>query len=108
MIISGGENVFSKEVEDVLRLYPGVTDAAVIGVPDAQWGEAVKAYVVLSAQVADCEASIIRHCRTQLAGYKCPRSIEFIEEIPRHRVTGKIDRKALRAPHWEDLPRMIN
>ena len=108
MIISGGENIFSGEVESVLRQYPDVADAAVIGVPDAHWGEAVKAYIVLNADVADCEASIIQHCRTQLAGYKCPRSIEFVEEIPRSSLLGKIDKKALRAPHWKNHSRLIN
>ena len=93
MIVSGGENVYSREVEEALMAHPGVADAAVIGVPDERWGEAVKAVVVLKHEVG-VEALTV-HCRTLIAGYKCPKSIEFVAELPRL-PSGKVSKVALR------------
>jgi long-chain acyl-CoA synthetase len=77
MIISGGENVYSAEVENAISLMPGVAEVAVIGIPDTKWGETVHAIVVPRAGANLTSEAVIAHCRTQLAGYKCPRSVEF-------------------------------
>jgi acyl-CoA synthetase (AMP-forming)/AMP-acid ligase II len=102
MIITGGENVYSAEVEAALRSHPAVTDAAVIGVPDARWGESVHAVVVLSsaADVDPAAASDLLKawCREQLAGYKCPRGISFAEALPLS-AAGKVLKTVLRAAH---------
>ncbi len=106
MIITGGENVYCREVEDTLLLHPAVLDAAVIGVPDPKWGEAVKAFIVLrEGQQAD-EAELIAHCRAHMAAYKRPQTVEFRAEFPRlpH---GKTDKKALRAPYWQGAARGV-
>jgi acyl-CoA synthetase (AMP-forming)/AMP-acid ligase II len=107
MIISGGENIHSWEVEEVLRTHPSIAEAAVIAVPDPQWGEAVKACVVLRP---DCELSgeaVIEFCRANLASYKKPRSVDFSAELPRL-FNGKIDKKALRAPYWAGRDRQVS
>ena len=96
MIISGGENIYSREVEEALAAHPDVADCAVIGVPDPKWVEAVKALVVRRAGSPLDEASLIAHCRTLIARYKCPRSVNFVDELPRL-ATGKLDKPALRA-----------
>lgn len=101
MIISGGENVYSGEVEAALRSHEDVIDAAVIGVPDARWGEAVHAVVVLRAGVAESAelaGAIQAHCRTRLAGYKCPRSLAFAAALPLS-AAGKVLKTQLRAEH---------
>jgi acyl-CoA synthetase (AMP-forming)/AMP-acid ligase II len=95
MIISGGENVYSREVEEALMSHPGVADAAVIGVPDPKWGEAVKAVVVRKPGANSSEAELINHCRSLIAGYKCPKSIDFIPELPRL-PSGKVSKISLR------------
>ena len=95
MIVSGGENVYSREVEEALMSHPAVADAAVIGVPDQKWGEAVKAVVVLKPVVVCTAAELLAHCRTQIAGYKCPKSLEFVAELPRL-PSGKISKVLLR------------
>lgn len=106
MIKSGGENVYSKEVEDILYTHPKVAEAAVIGVPDEKWGEAVKALIVLKeGQVTDAEA-LIAFCRKEIAGFKCPKSVEFRDSFPRTPL-GKINKKQLREPFWEELGRKI-
>jgi acyl-CoA synthetase (AMP-forming)/AMP-acid ligase II len=99
MIISGGENIYSLEVENALLAHPAVLVASVIGVPDPKWGESVKAFVILREGLHASEAVLIDHCRTLIASYKKPRSIKFVREFPRLG-TGKIDKKALRAPYW--------
>ncbi len=105
-IITGGENVYSTEVESAISLHPAVAAVAVIGVPDARWGEAIKAIVVLrEGQVPDAD-TIIAHCRSRLAGYKVPKSIEFIEGMPLTG-TGKISKKVLRDPYWKDQQRSV-
>ncbi len=105
-IITGGENVYSTEVESALSLHPAVAAVAVIGVPDARWGEAIKAIVVLrEGQAPDAEA-ILAHCRTRLAGYKVPKSIDFVEAMPLTG-TGKISKKSLRDPYWKNQQRSV-
>src|SRR5262249_21185085 len=79
MIISGGENVYSAEVENAISLMPGVAEVAVIGIPDPKWGETIHAIIVPRAGANLTVEAVIEHCRTQIAGYKCPRSVEFRE-----------------------------
>lgn len=95
VIISGGENIYSREVENALYAHPEVSEVAVIGVPDAQWGEAVCAIIVREPGSSLDAATAIEHCRTQIAGYKRPRVVEFVDTLPRL-ASGKIDKKALR------------
>jgi long-chain acyl-CoA synthetase len=107
MIITGGENVYSTEVEAVLYQHPAVLEAAVIGVPDDQWGEAVKAVVVLrDGQQASAEA-LIAHCREQIAAYKCPKSVDFLDTLPKSGA-GKILKADLRKPYWEGEARRVH
>ncbi|GAA3220224.1 AMP-binding protein [Actinocorallia longicatena] len=106
VIISGGENVSSIEVEDTLISHPAVREAAVIGIPDARWGELVTALVVTDGTELSAD-DLIAHCRTELAGYKCPKRIEFLDELPRT-ATGKIQKFKLRAPYWEGHTRQVN
>jgi acyl-CoA synthetase (AMP-forming)/AMP-acid ligase II len=109
VIISGGENVSSIEVEDALFSHPAVAEVAVIGVPDEKWGETVKALVVLAPGAgpeAD-ERALIDHCRSRLAHYKCPTSVELRDELPRT-ATGKLQKFKLRAPYWEGRQRQVN
>jgi acyl-CoA synthetase (AMP-forming)/AMP-acid ligase II len=107
MIISGGENVYPAEVENALYSHPKVADVAVIGVPDAKWGEAVKACVVMKPGEELTEAELIAHARTLIAGYKCPKSVDFIPALPRN-PSGKILRRELRAPYWVGKDRAVN
>ncbi len=107
MIVSGGENVFSKEVENAVTQHPAVQDCAVIGIPDAKWGESVHAVVVLKAGMQADAASIIAHCRTLIAGFKCPRSVEFRQAMPLS-AAGKIQKGALREVHWSGHDRKVN
>lgn len=107
MIISGGENVYPAEVENALYSHPAVADVAVIGVPDAKWGEAVKACVVLKPGEHLSEADLIAHARTLIAGYKCPKTVDFIPALPRN-PSGKILRRELRAPYWVGKDRAVN
>jgi acyl-CoA synthetase (AMP-forming)/AMP-acid ligase II len=99
MIISGGENVYSPEVERVLAEHPGVAEVAVIGVPDDTWGEVVKAVVSLKPGAAATEEELVGWCRERLAHFKCPRSVDVIEALPRN-PTGKILKRSLREPYW--------
>ena len=98
MIISGGSNVYPAEVEAVLHLHPAVADVAVIGIPDPEWGEAVKAIVEPRAPVEPSE--LIEFCRARLAHYKCPRTVDLVEQLPRE-PNGKVRKRELRAPYWE-------
>ena len=107
VIISGGENVSSIEVEDTIFSHPEVAEVAVIGVPDPKWGETVKALVVTTAGSALTEADLIAYCKSRLAGYKCPTSVEFRSELART-ATGKLQKFILRAPYWEGLERQVN
>ena len=97
MIISGGENIYPREVEIALEQHPAVRQCAVIGIPDQRWGEAVCAFVVLSGKSS--EAELTEHCRALIASYKKPKQIRFVEELPRL-ATGKVDKVRLREPYW--------
>jgi long-chain acyl-CoA synthetase len=107
MIVSGGENVFSKEVENAVTQHPAVQDCAVIGIPDAKWGEAVHAVVVLKAGALADAASIVAHCRTLIAGFKCPRSVEFLGAMPLS-AAGKVQKGTLREAYWGGHGRKVN
>jgi fatty-acyl-CoA synthase len=107
MIISGGENIYPREIEDVLFQLPGVADAAVIGVPDEKWGEAVKAVIQVKDGMTLTEADVRAHCRANLGGFKQPSSVDFIDEIPRN-LSGKVLKKDLRAPYWEGHERGVS
>ena len=107
VIISGGENVSSIEVEDVLFSHPSVAEVAVIGVPDDKWGETIKALVVLAQGEIVEEQALIDHCRDQLAHFKCPTSVEFRDELART-ATGKLQKFKLRSPYWEGMDRQVN
>jgi fatty-acyl-CoA synthase len=106
MIVSGGENVYPAEVENALFSHPDIADAAVVGVPDDRWGEAVKAIVVLRPGADIDPASIIAHCRTRIAAYKSPKSVDFIDALPRN-ASGKVLRRQLREPHWRGRDRRV-
>lgn len=106
VIISGGENVSSIEVEDVLSSHPAVREVAVIGIPDDKWGELVAALVVTDGSDVTA-ADLIAHCRGSLAGYKCPKRIEFRDELART-ATGKLQKFKLREPFWSGRERQIN
>ena len=106
MIISGGENIYSPEVERVLAEHPAVTEVAVIGVPDDTWGEAVKAVVSLHEGKSVSEAELIAHCQEHLAKFKCPRSVDVVEALPRN-PTGKVLKRDLRKPYWEGHDRQV-
>src|SRR5207245_3563196 len=95
MIISGGENIYPAEIESALFGHPAVADVAVIGVPDERWGEAVKALVVLKPGAEGDAAEILAYTRERLAGYKSPKSIDFIDALPRN-PTGKVLKRELR------------
>ncbi len=107
VIITGGENVSSIEVEDCLFSHPAVAEVAVIGVPSDRWGETVKALVVVAEGEQVTEKEIITHCKERLAGYKAPTSVEFREAIPRT-ATGKIQKFKLRQEYWEGRERQVN
>jgi fatty-acyl-CoA synthase len=107
VIISGGENVSSIEVEDAVFSHPAVAEVCVIGVPSDKWGETVKALVVLNPGAEASEAELIAHCKARLAGYKCPTSIEFRNELART-ATGKLQKFKLRAEFWEGRDRQVN
>ena len=106
MIVSGGENVYPAEVENAILGCPGVADAAVIGVPDERWGEAVKAIVVAAPGAAPTPAEIIAYARERIAGFKAPKSVDFIDALPRN-PSGKVLRRELRKPYWEGRDRKV-
>jgi len=106
MIISGGFNIYPREVEDALMSHPAVMSAAVIGVPDAKWGEAVKAFVMLRPGAAAETAALQAHVKERRGGPWAPKSVEIVDELPLTGL-GKLDRKALRAPYWSDRTRAV-
>ncbi|HET8582282.1 MAG TPA: AMP-binding protein, partial [Jatrophihabitans sp.] len=105
VIISGGENVSSIEVEDALMSHDAVREVAVIGIPDQKWGELVTALVVPNGEVSADD--LIAHCRASLAGYKCPKRVEFVESLPRT-ATGKLQKFKLRETYWQGYERQVN
>ena len=107
MIVSGGENVYSAEVENVIARHPAVLACAVIAVPHAQWGEAVHAVVVRKPGAQLDDAALQAHCRGFIAGYKCPKSMEFREALPLS-AAGKVLKRALREPHWAGQARQVS
>jgi len=107
VIISGGENVSSIEVEDCLFSHPDVTEVAVIGVPHEKWGETVKGLVLVDEGSTVTEQELIDYCREKIAHYKCPTSVEFRDELART-ATGKLQKFKLRAPYWEDMEKQVN
>jgi acyl-CoA synthetase (AMP-forming)/AMP-acid ligase II len=106
VIITGGENVSSIEVEDRLFRHPAVAEVAVIGVPDEKWGETIKALIVLAPGQSATAQELIAHCREEMAHYKCPTSIDFVDVIPRT-ATGKIQKFRLREPFWAGRDRKV-
>ncbi|HUR78467.1 MAG TPA: AMP-binding protein [Acidimicrobiales bacterium] len=107
VIITGGENVSSIEVEDCLFQHPDVAEVAVIGVPDEKWGETIKALVVLRDGASADEAALIAHCRDRMSHFKCPTSVELRSELART-ATGKLQKFKLRQPFWEGRDRQVN
>jgi acyl-CoA synthetase (AMP-forming)/AMP-acid ligase II len=106
MVVSGGENIYPREVESVLFEHDAVADAAVIGVPSERWGEEVLAFLQLKPGATVTSEEIVEFCRDRLAGYKIPRRIEVIDQIPRN-VSGKVLKKDLREPYWQGIERRV-
>jgi acyl-CoA synthetase (AMP-forming)/AMP-acid ligase II len=106
MIISGGENIYPAEIENVLMQHEQIADAAVIGVPSERWGETVKA-IVTRTNDSLTEQAVIEYCRERLAGYKCPTSVDWMETIPRN-PSGKILKVELRKPYWAGKDRQVS
>jgi len=104
MIISGGFNVYPREIEDVIAAVPGVRECCIIGVPDSKWGEAVRAVVVADGPDA---SQIIEHCKAHLAAFKVPKQVDFVAALPKSSV-GKILRRSVREPHWKGKTRQIH
>jgi acyl-CoA synthetase (AMP-forming)/AMP-acid ligase II len=107
MILTGGENVYSTEVENVLYMHPAILECAVVGVPDQTWGEAVKGIVVLKPGWKATEQAIIQFCRERMAHYKAPKSIDFIESLPKTG-SGKIHKKSLKDKYWEGYKKKVH
>lgn len=108
VVISGGENVYSAEVEAAIYQHPAVAVCAVIGIPDEQWGEKVHAVIIPREGKTITEAELLEHCRKLIAGYKCPRSVEIRHEPMPMSGAGKILKRELRAPYWEGKSRSVN
>jgi acyl-CoA synthetase (AMP-forming)/AMP-acid ligase II len=106
MIISGGENIYPAEVENALASHPAVAECAVIGVPDERWGEAVKACVTLRAGASATPEEIIAYTRERLAHYKCPKTVDIMEALPRN-PSGKVLKRMLRQPYWNTAERQV-
>ena len=107
MIISGAENIYPAEVESAICDHPDVAEAAVIGIPDDQWGESVKAIVVMKPGKSATAADIIGFTRSRIAGFKTPKSVDFVAALPRN-PSGKILRRQLRDPYWKERDRQVN
>ncbi|KNX38428.1 long-chain-fatty-acid--CoA ligase [Luteipulveratus halotolerans] len=106
LIISGGENIYSPEVENVLAAHPAVAEVAIIGVPDEQWGESVRAVVALAPEQQLTADELIAYSRERLAHYKCPSSVDIVEALPRN-PSGKVLKRELRKPFWEGRDRAV-
>jgi len=107
MIISGAENIYPAEVESAIFGHPAIAEVAVIGVPDATWGEAVKAVIALKPGEEASEAEILSFARTRIGGFKVPKSVDFVEALPRN-ATGKVLKTKLREPYWSGKDRAVN
>src|SRR5262249_51072715 len=108
MIVSGSENVYSIEVEDVIHRHPAVAQCAVIGIPHELWGEAVHAVVVLRPGHTIDEAALVEHCHQHIASFKCPRSFELRDEALPLSAVNKVNKALLREPHWRKQERAVN
>ena len=108
MIISGGENIYSREVEEALLMHPAVMEVAVIGAPDEKWGESVAAVIVCKPGTSTSLVELAEHCRAHIAGYKRPKIVKFVDVMPRVPSTNKIDKRALRKPFWEGQGRQVS
>jgi acyl-CoA synthetase (AMP-forming)/AMP-acid ligase II len=106
MIISGGENVYSAEVENALVQHPAVAACAVVAIPSDQWGESVHAVVVRKPGDEVSAESLIEHCKSLIAGYKCPRSVDFVDALPLS-AAGKVLKTKLREPFWRGRERAV-
>jgi long-chain acyl-CoA synthetase len=106
MIISGGENIYSVQVEEAISRHPSVLETAVIGIPDDEWGESVMAYVVLKPDTTATEQEIIDTAKANLASYQKPKKVAFVDELPKA-ATGKILKRVLREPHWAEEERSV-
>jgi long-chain acyl-CoA synthetase len=107
MIITGGENVYSTEVENALYTHPAVLEAAVIGVPDDKWGEVVMAVVTLKPTEQATAEELMEHCRALIARYKVPKIVNFVEALPKN-ATGKMIKRVLRDQFWAGKERLVN
>ena len=106
MIICGGENIYPREIEEVLLRHPFVSEVAVIGVPGPKWSEAVKAVVALAPGQSATKEELIAFCKDNIAGYKKPKSVHFVDELPKNKY-GKILKREFRAGYWEDRERKV-
>jgi long-chain acyl-CoA synthetase len=106
VICSGGENIHPRAIEAVLYTHPAVAEAAVIGVPDEQWGETVKAFIVLRRDAAAAPEQIIEFCQGRLTRFQRPRSVEFVDALPRN-ASGKVLKHVLREPYWAGRTRRV-
>jgi long-chain acyl-CoA synthetase len=107
MIVSGGENIYPAEVESALYGHPAIADVAVIGVPDERWGEAVKAIIVLKPGQDTNATEVVAYARERIAGYKLPKSIDFVDALPRN-PSGKILKRELRERYWRGQTRRVH
>jgi long-chain acyl-CoA synthetase len=106
MIISGGENIYPRAIEQVLARHPMVADVAVIGVPDSRWGEPVKTVVVARPGFEPTPEALIAHCREHVGGFEVPRSVDFVTALPRN-AADKVLKRVLREPYWSGRDRQV-
>lgn len=105
VIVSGGENIYPREIEDVLYEHPGVMEATVIGIPDERWGEAAHALVVPRGTPPGADV-LLAHCRERIAAYKVPKTLEFVESLP-HNAVGKVVKREVRERYWSAMARRV-